>query len=54
MVWIKEQRADYGAKFISALGRQLESEFDAGWSRRSLFNMVRFAEVFQDKKLCTR
>lgn len=43
---LKEKRADYGGQIVASLSRQLEREFGQGFSRRSLFNMVRFAEVF--------
>jgi predicted nuclease of restriction endonuclease-like (RecB) superfamily len=45
---LKEKRAEYGAEIVSALGRQLESEFGRGFGRRNLFRMIRFAEVFPD------
>ena len=48
---LKEKRAGYGQEIVSALGRQLEQEFGRGYSRRNLFQMVRFAEVFQDLKI---
>jgi hypothetical protein len=48
---LKQKRAEYGKQIVSALGRQLEREFGAGFTRRNLFNMVRFAEVFPDAKI---
>jgi uncharacterized protein DUF1016 len=48
---LKEKRAEYGQKIVSALGTQLTAEFGAGFTRRNLFNMVRFAEVFPDAKI---
>jgi predicted nuclease of restriction endonuclease-like (RecB) superfamily len=33
---------------VSALSRQLEVEFGLGFGKRSLFRMIRFAEVFPD------
>ena len=36
---------------MSALSAQLEAEFGRGFSRRNLFNMVRFAEVFPDPRI---
>ena len=48
---LKEKRADYGEKIISTLSRQLAVEYGRGFSRRNLFNMIRFAEVFSDKKI---
>jgi hypothetical protein len=48
---LKEKRAEYGAQIVAALGRQLTTEFGRGFSRRNLFNMVRFAEVFPDPRI---
>jgi predicted nuclease of restriction endonuclease-like (RecB) superfamily len=48
---LKEKRADYGERIVSALSAQLEAEFGRGFSRRNLFNMVRFAEVFPDPRI---
>jgi predicted nuclease of restriction endonuclease-like (RecB) superfamily len=48
---LKEKRAEYGAEIVSALGRQLESEFGRGFGRRNLFRMIRFAEVFPDPEI---
>ena len=46
-----EKRADYGARIVSALGRQLEKEFGRGFSEKSLRHMIRFAEVFPDERI---
>src|SRR5262245_39523395 len=48
---LQEKRAEYGQEIVSALSRQLEAEFGRGFSRRNLFNMIRFAEVFPDLKI---
>ena len=48
---LNEQRAGYGEQVVEALSRQLTSEYGKGYSRRSLFRMVRFAEVFSDEKI---
>jgi predicted nuclease of restriction endonuclease-like (RecB) superfamily len=48
---LKEKRADYGEKIVSALGRQLEMEFGRGFSEKSLRHMMRFAEVFPDESI---
>jgi predicted nuclease of restriction endonuclease-like (RecB) superfamily len=50
---LKEKRADYGGQIVASLSRQLEAEFGRGFSRRNLFNMVRFAEVFPDFEIVT-
>ena len=39
---LKEQRAEYGAEIVQSLSAQLAQEFGRGFSRRNLFNMVRF------------
>jgi predicted nuclease of restriction endonuclease-like (RecB) superfamily len=48
---LKEKRAGYGAKIVSALGRQLAQEFGGGFSEKSLRHMVRFAEVFPSEEI---
>ena len=48
---LKEQRAEYGAGIVSAVGRQLEAEFGRGFSEKSLRHMIRFAEAFPDEKI---
>lgn len=48
---LNEKRAAYGGEIVQALAAQLAEEFGAGFSRRNLFNMVRFAEVFPDFKI---
>ena len=48
---LKEKRAAYGSEVVTALGRQLEAEFGRGFGARNLFRMVRFAEVFPDRKI---
>lgn len=45
---LKEKRAEYGQKIVQSLAAQLEVEFGRGYGRSSLFNMVRFVEVFPD------
>ncbi len=46
---LKEKRAQYGAEIVSALGRQLESEFGRGFAEKNLRRMVQFADVFPDR-----
>ncbi|MBI1786204.1 MAG: DUF1016 domain-containing protein [Acidobacteria bacterium] len=48
---LREKRAEYGEQIVSALSAQLSAEFGRGFSRRNLFNMVRFAEVFPDPRI---
>ena len=44
-----EQRAEYGEQIVDALSRQLTIEYGRGFSRRSLFRMMQFAEFFPDE-----
>ena len=48
---LKDQRAEYGAGIVSAVGRQLEAEFGRGFSEKSLRHMVRFAETFPQEQI---
>jgi predicted nuclease of restriction endonuclease-like (RecB) superfamily len=48
---LMEKRAEYGERIVHALSAQLEKEFGRGFTRRNLFNMIRFAEVFPDQKI---
>lgn len=45
------QRAEYGKEIVQSLSAQLTKEFGRGFGRRSLFNMVRFAEVYPDLQI---
>jgi hypothetical protein len=48
---LKEKRAGYGAQIVSALGRQLTLKYGHGFTRRSLFRMLQFAEFFVDERI---
>ncbi|MCX7013523.1 MAG: PDDEXK nuclease domain-containing protein [Candidatus Sumerlaeota bacterium] len=48
---LKEKRAGYGEEIVATLSRQLEAEFGRGFGQRNLFRMVRFAEVFPDRRI---
>ena len=48
---LKEKRAEYGREIVVTLSRQLVKEFGNGFSRPNLFRMVRFAEVFPERKI---
>ena len=48
---MKEKRADYGQEIVVTLSRQLAVEHGRGFSKRNLFNMIRFAEVFPDERI---
>ena len=45
---LKEKRAAYGKAIVSAVGRQLATEFGDGYSDKNLRHMIRFAEVYPD------
>ena len=48
---MQEKRAAYGKEIVSALGRQLTTEFGRGFSEKSLWHMIKFAEVFTDESI---
>ena len=43
---LQAERAEYGKKIVSALGRELSAEFGDGFSDKNLWHMVRFVEAF--------
>ena len=45
------ERAEYGAEIVSALSRQLVTEYGRGFSEKSLRRMIQFAEVFPDHQI---
>lgn len=45
---LQHKRAEYGARIVSALGRQLGAEYGRGFTARNLASMIRFAEVYPD------
>jgi len=45
------ERAQYGREIVSALSRQLTAEYGKGFSRRNLFYMIRFAEVYHEGQI---
>ncbi|MGB6220702.1 PDDEXK nuclease domain-containing protein [Haloferula sp.] len=48
---LNNERAEYGKEIVQSLSAQLSEEFGRGFGRRSLFNMVRFAEVYPDPQI---
>jgi len=48
---LKARRAEYGAHIVSAVGRELEAQYGRGFGEKSLWHMVRFAEVFPDVEI---
>jgi predicted nuclease of restriction endonuclease-like (RecB) superfamily len=45
------KRAEYGEGIVSALGRQLSTEFGRGFDEKSIRHMLRFAEAFSDERI---
>ena len=54
---LKGQRAEYGKRVLSELGKELTATFGRGWREQQLRHCVRCAEVFSDERilytLCT-
>ncbi|MCX6348018.1 MAG: PDDEXK nuclease domain-containing protein, partial [Candidatus Aureabacteria bacterium] len=48
---LKEKRAEYGKQIFYALSRKLVVDYGPGFSQANLFHMVRFAEVYPDKRV---
>ena len=47
---LQGQRAGYGERIVSALARQLETEYGRGFSEKNLRHMLRFAEIFPNEQ----
>ena len=48
---LKNERADYGKQIVQTLSAQLQLEFGKGFSRRNLFNMMKFHSYFSDEQI---
>ena len=48
---LKEKRAGYGEQIVSAVSRELATEFGQGFSTRNLWHMIRFTEAFPDERI---
>jgi predicted nuclease of restriction endonuclease-like (RecB) superfamily len=48
---LKGDRAEYGEKIVHALSAQLQQEYGQGFTKRNLFNMIRFAQVFPEEEI---
>jgi predicted nuclease of restriction endonuclease-like (RecB) superfamily len=48
---LEDRRAEYGARIVAALGRQLETRYGRGFGEKSLRHMIRFAEAFPDAEI---
>ena len=51
---LKSQRATYGEEIVPTLSAQLATDFGEGFSKRNLFRMIRFAEVFPDRQIVAK
>jgi len=51
---IKNNRAEYGKKIVENLSKRLTEEYGKGFSSKSLFHMIRFAQIFiEEEKVST-
>jgi predicted nuclease of restriction endonuclease-like (RecB) superfamily len=48
---LQEKRADYGEQIVPTLSAQLVADYGDGFSKRNLFRMIRFVEVFPDQQI---
>ena len=48
---LREKRAEYGQRIVSALGTQLEGEFGRGFGEKNLRRMIQFAVAFPDREI---
>ena len=48
---LKQKRAEYGEKIVPTLSETLAAEYGPGFTRRNLFHMVRFAELFPEEAI---
>jgi len=46
---LTDSRAEYGQEVVSELSEQLKAEYGKGFSRRNLFNMIKFYDSFTDE-----
>lgn len=48
---LQNKRAEYGKQIILMIASNLTDEYGKGWSEKNLRHMMRFAEVFPDKRI---
>jgi len=48
---LQGERADYGKEIVSELAKILTMQFGRGWSKRNLFQMIKFAEEFPEVEI---
>ncbi|MBL0711155.1 MAG: DUF1016 domain-containing protein, partial [Colwellia sp.] len=45
------ERAGYGKEIVSELAKALTMQFGRGWSKRNLFQMLKFSEIFPEVEI---
>jgi len=48
---LKDERAAYGQQIIASLSKHLTLEYGRGWSKRLLWNCVKFVDILPDKQI---
>ena len=48
---LKEKRADYGQRIVSALSMKLSEEYGNGFAEKNLRRMIQFTEVYPEEKI---
>lgn len=48
---LEGRRAEYGARIVAAVGRQLEARYGRGFGEKNLRRMLQFAEAFPDRAI---
>jgi len=48
---LRNERAEYGKQVVEGLAARLTEEYGRGFSRQSLFHMLRFSEAFADPEI---
>ncbi len=48
---LQNSKAEYGKQIVQTLSAQLMQEYGSGFSKRNIFNMIRFAEIFPDEQI---
>ena len=48
---LENNKAEYGKQILQTLSAKLMQEYGSGFSKRNIFNMLRFAEIFPNKEI---
>lgn len=48
---LKDERAEYGRAIVAAVARQLNQQYNKGFSEKSLRRMIQFGEIFPDEQI---